>query len=83
MKKISFLLLVAACVSLMGCHRNYKVNYARVPVDSAAHNDVDTIDEMGRYDADPLFEDAQFEGNVEDMEKARREYRKFINGEGE
>jgi hypothetical protein len=82
MKKFSVFLLVAASLSLFGCHRNYKVNYARVPVDSTINHNIDSVDEMDNYDAEPLFQDAQFEGDVEDMDQARREYRKYINGTG-
>jgi hypothetical protein len=68
---------------MSGCRRNYQVNYARVPVDSTKNHNIDSIDSIGNYDDDPLFQDAQFEGKVEDMDSARREYKKFINGTGE
>lgn len=44
--KILLLSLATVClVSMQSCRRNYKVNYARVPVDTLQHNYVDSLDE--------------------------------------
>ena len=36
---------VICLVAMQSCHRNYKVNYARVPLDTLQHNDVDSAEE--------------------------------------
>ena len=80
-------------LTLLSCHRfrrNYQVHYARVPVDTLAHNDsAKNVVRMGGedgvdpadWDESPLFEDVSFDGQVDDPAAARREYRKYMSGE--
>lgn len=61
-------------------HIPEKMNYARVAVDTAAHDDFDDTS-ADDWQKDPIFEDAEFDGNIDDKQGAMDDYNKFVRGE--
>ena len=81
------ILIVSLLMGLVGCKRHVrhyhdasKMKYARVAVDTAAHDDFDNS-EVDEWQEEPIFQDEPSEKSVKDRKKARDEYNKFIRGE--
>ena len=85
MKKTVFVIAVAAAVimTLDGCRRNYKVNYAHVAVDTLQHNDLDTVENI--YE-EPLYDVPNEPGEVSvrqimNSREAGREAERIFSGQ--
>lgn len=86
MKRIvSYASLLIVFFTMASCHRNYKVNYARVPVDSTAHNDFVETEPDKSWEEDPLIEVSDLDNNdlrVNDpnRKKAMRDLDDYMSG---
>ena len=81
MKKVSLGLLLLSTMLVVGCHRNYKVVHARVPVDTLAHDDIEKV-EQPSFD-EPLIDipDAPQESDFKQVtNKDRQEYDNYMKG---
>ena len=89
MKKIFIGSCLLASLMLLGaCHRNYKVNYARLPVDTLAHDDfAETEPEDKSWETEPLYESSEL-GNEDlrvndpNRKKAMRDVEAIMSGKG-
>jgi hypothetical protein len=89
MKKSLFYasLLAAVLMVVSSCHRNYKVNYARVPVDTMAHNDFAEVEPDNSWEEEPLVETSEL-GNKDlrvndpNRKKAMKDMEEYMSGKG-
>lgn len=82
MKKLTYLALAITILvtSTTGCHRNRKVNYARVPLDTAAHNDLPTAQDTWDQDEAVIdIPDIPQESDYKDAD--RNSVEKMMRGE--
>ena len=81
MKRSVYLLMMAVTLLAAGCHRNYKVVHARIPVDTLAHDDIEGVEEPSLDE--PLIDipDAPQENDFQKVtNKDRLEYDNYLKG---